>query len=658
MATPAQLRLIADKMAANVTHCTRDFRYVWVSSQCAEWIQRPVEKIVGKKIQDVLGSEAFLRLLPYFERVLSGETVTYEDKVAYSSIGKRWISATYTPTLDSGGKVDGWVAVIRDITNEKTTEAALLEREKQLSEEVQALANLNEYSLRLWRVKTVPEGLDEMLRAVMQLLGADKGNVQILDHERSVLTVAAQRGFEQEFLDNFREVSAIDDSACGRALRGYEQVVIEDTEKDAGFAPHRQIARAAGFRAVVSTPLICRDGKALGVLSTHFRSVHRPTNQELRSLELYVRRAADFIERCRWEESLRENQKATALLAAIVTSSDDAIVSKNLDGIIQSWNRGAERIFGYTAKEAIGQHITLIIPTDRCSEEDDIQARLRRGERIDSFQTARRRKDGTTIDVSVTISPIRDSSGRVIGASKVARDITEQKRTGEELRLMTAQDEEQRRIARELHDSAGQTLTVLGMSLSQLVRKAELVAPDLAREGREIEKTVQQLHREIRTTSYLLHPPLLDEGGLDSALRCYVQGVAQRSGIGIDLNISEDLGRLPAEMELAIFRVVQECLTNIHRHSGSSTALIRLARDSENVRVEVRDEGRGIPGERLAEIQSGVSGVGFRGMQERLRQFGGAMTIESDGSGTSVAANIPVPNEVRSVNITSVQTEV
>ena len=309
MASAAQLQLVADKMAASVTHCTRDFRFAWVSSRYAEWIQRPVEKIVGKKIQDVLGTEAFLRLLPYFERVLSGETFTYEDKVAYSSIGERWISATYTPTLDSGGEVDGWVAVIRDITNEKATEAALLEREKQLAEEVQALAKLNECSLRLWQVNHLQEGLTEMLQAVMQLLGADKGNVQILDHERSVLTIAAQQGFEQEFLDYFREVSAIDDSACGRALRRYEQVIIEDIEKDAGFAQHRQIARAAGFRAVVSTPLICRDGKALGMLSTHFRSVHRPTSQELRRLELYARQAADFIERCRWEEALRSSEE-------------------------------------------------------------------------------------------------------------------------------------------------------------------------------------------------------------------------------------------------------------------------------------------------------------------------------------------------------------
>jgi PAS domain S-box-containing protein len=474
----------------------------------------------------------------------------------------------------------------------------------------------------------------------------------------------------------------------------------------------------------------------------------------------------------------KQAEEITGLLAAIVASSDDAIVSKNLDGIITSWNMSAERMFGYTSEEAIGQHITLIIPLERHAEESDILQRIRRGDRVDHFHTVRRRKDGTLIDVSLTISPVRDRSGRVIGASKVARDITEQKQaeralreseqrfriitdaspilvwmsgtdklcyyfnkgwldfTGRTLeqesgngwaenvhpedfdrclqiyasnfdarrpfemeyrmrhhtgqyrwildrgvpryapdgtfegyvggcldihdqkeaaeklwraedmtRLMKAQDEERRRVARELHDSAGQTLTVLGMSLAQLVQRAESVAPDLAREGREIEAMAQQLHREIRTTSYLLHPPLLDESGLASALNWYVEGLAERSDVAITLDVADNVGRLPSDMELAIFRVVQECLTNIHRHSGSKTALIRITRIGGSVRTEVQDHGKGISPERLLEIQSHGSGVGIRGIRERIRRFHGEMKIESNGSGTSVMVSIPLPKD-------------
>jgi two-component system NarL family sensor kinase len=213
---------------------------------------------------------------------------------------------------------------------------------------------------------------------------------------------------------------------------------------------------------------------------------------------------------------------------------------------------------------------------------------------------------------------------------------------------MKAQDDERRRIARELHDSAGQTLTVLGLSLAQLVERAEVIAPELAKEGREIEEVVQQLHREIRTTSYLLHPPLLDECGIASALKFYVEGLAQRSPVAITLQVAANVARLPSDIELAIFRLVQECLTNIHRHSGSETALIRLAREGESVRIEVRDHGRGISPERLSEIRSHRSGVGIRGIQERIRQFHGEMKIESNASGTSVIVSIPTPKEARS----------
>jgi PAS domain S-box-containing protein len=717
----------------------------------------------------------------------------------------------------------------------------------------------------------------------------------------------------------------------------------------------------------------------------------------------------------------KQAQQTTSLLAAIVDHSDDAIISKKLDGTLISWNKSAERLFGYKAEEAIGRHITLIVPPDRCSEEESILRRVALGERVDHFETIRRRRDGTDLDVSLTISPIRDAAGSVIGASKVARDITErkraeralseqarlldlsndaivirdaddrvtywnraatelygfthqealgrvthellqtqfpaplewineqlhhderwrgelvhirkdgtkaivnsrwvldqkadgsswciletnnditkQKRTEKALReseerfraivettpecvklisadgtllqmntsglqmlgatfaddllgksvydlvvpedrgrfrafneavcrgqqgslqfeivglegkrrhmethaaplstpdgttvhlavssditqrkhaeqalreseqryrviteaapimvwmagldklcyyfnkswldfvgrsldqecgngwtrgvhpddfdrclqvyessfeacrsfemqyrlkhhsgqyrwildhgvprfapdgtfegyvggcldihnqkeaeekarsvdvslqLMSSQDEERRHIARELHDTAGQTLTVLGINLAQLVQNTARRAPELAGEAERIQETVQQLHREIRTTSYLLHPPLLDENGLQSAVSWYVQGLPERSGLEVRLDIPEDFGRLPSDMELVVFRLVQECLTNIHRHSESKTASIRMVRESNWVTLDIRDQGKGMSSTRLAEVQAGSSGLGIRGMRERLRQFDGSLNIESGDSGTRIFAMIPV----------------
>jgi PAS domain S-box-containing protein len=614
----------------------------------------------------------------------------------------------------------------------------------------------------------------------------------------------------------------------------------------------------------------------------------------------------------------KQAERITSLLAGIVDSSDDAIISKKLDGTITSWNKSAERLFAYKAEEAVGQHITLIVPSERRTEEEDILRRLAGGERVDHFETERKRKDGATVDVALTISPIRDAAGRVIGASKVARDITErrqaeralseqarlldlsndaifvrdaedrvtywnkaatelygftreealgrvthellqtqfpahlgmineqlhrderwngelvhtrkdgtevivisrwvldrkangnalriletnsditqQKRTEKALReseerfralvnassdvvyrmspdwsemreldgrgfiadtgkptkdwlnqyihpddqplllgtireavrtksvfehehrvrrmdgtlgwtysravpllnisgeiqewfgaasdvtarkeaednfrnlaqtldaevrartreleeqsnrvrqlswrLLRSQNEERRHIARELHDSVGQTLTVLDINLELFMQETGYKSSEVASKIEEIQKTVQQLHREIRTTSYLLHPPLLDESGLYSAISLYLQGLRERSALEVRFEISEQFGRLPSELEIVIFRLVQESLTNIHRHSESKTASIRIDRESNQITLDIRDQGKGMSSERMAEIQSGRSGVGIGGMRERLRQFEGTINIESGSSGTRIFATIPRP---------------
>jgi signal transduction histidine kinase len=209
-------------------------------------------------------------------------------------------------------------------------------------------------------------------------------------------------------------------------------------------------------------------------------------------------------------------------------------------------------------------------------------------------------------------------------------------------RLLQSQDEERRHIARELHDSAGQTLVSLSMHLARIGKDLKNNPALLAKEVQVAEDLVRELTQEIRTTSYLLHPPLLDEIGISSALNWYVEGLAERSGLKIDLQVPDNLERLPAEMELLIFRLVQECITNIHRHSGSKTALIRIELEGTNIQVKVEDQGAGMTPERLAEIQAQGKGVGIRGMRERVGHFCGDLIIESSSSGTRVCATLPL----------------
>jgi len=230
---------------------------------------------------------------------------------------------------------------------------------------------------------------------------------------------------------------------------------------------------------------------------------------------------------------------------------------------------------------------------------------------------------------------------RTAELSKQAHDIRDLS-----TQLLRAQDDERRHVARELHDSAGQTLAVLAMSLNELVQEVSTQAPELAKRAEATQELVQQLQKEIRTASYLLHPPMLDECGLPSALSLFASGVRERTGILIELSVGVDVGRVPREMELAVFRLVQECLTNVHRHSHSKSAQIRLRRENDMLRLEVQDHGRGITAKRLAEIQAGGSGVGIRGMRERVHQLNGNMNVTSSRSGTVVAVDLPITEPV------------
>jgi signal transduction histidine kinase len=209
-------------------------------------------------------------------------------------------------------------------------------------------------------------------------------------------------------------------------------------------------------------------------------------------------------------------------------------------------------------------------------------------------------------------------------------------------RITTLRDDERRQIARELHDSVGQLLAAISMNTSFLQSRFHQLGDDITKRLGENATLIGEAIKQIRTISHLLHPPLLDEAGLASALRCYVDGFTQRSNIVVTLNVPERFPGLPKEMELCVFRVVQEALTNVHRHSGAPTAGIRVMQNESTLRVEVEDAGKGIPSLREGALAPTQTGVGLRGMRERLRQFGGTLHIHSNHKGTRVTATLPI----------------
>jgi PAS domain S-box-containing protein len=305
------------------------------------------------------------------------------------------------------------------------------------------LFQLHEISALLIQEDDLNSLYNRILDAAMSLMSSDMASIQLLDPERDQLQLLAWKGFHRQSAAFWEWVHLDSASTCGLALStGCRMAVadIETCEYMAGTADLDEYRRS-NIRAVQSTPLVSRSGQVVGMISTHWREPHQPTERALWLLDVLARQAADLVERGRAETASRENNEQLRWLASTVENSDDAIITKNLDGIIRSWNEAAERVFGYTAEEAVGKSITILIPPERHDEEPAILARLRRGERIDHYETIRQRKDGSLINISLTVSPVKNAQGKIVGASKIARDITERKRNEEHIATLAREAE-------------------------------------------------------------------------------------------------------------------------------------------------------------------------------------------------------------------------
>jgi PAS domain S-box-containing protein len=354
-------------------------------------------------------------------------------------------------------------------------------------------------------------------------------------------------------------------------------------------------------------------------------------------------------------DELRASQERWRLV--FENSAIGIVAAEPPPGKIVEANRAFQELVGYTNQELMMlSYRDITHEADIARGEEVIQQLLSGTKGEVQLEKRYRHKDGRFIWVRATgtVVPGSDRSPRYLLG--LVEDITDRKTAQQELdasvsqlralagRLMQAQDDERRRIAQMLHETTAQDLAALKMHLARLNRTAShLIETDRAALTESISLAEQSI-TEIRTLSYLLHPPFLDEAGLLSALRWYAAGFAERSAIQVDLDLPESFERLPLDTETALFRIVQESLINIHRHAGSETARIRLRRDAETLVLEIEDRGHGIPNASLKHILggAGVAGVGVAGMSERVEQLGGRLEITSGDHGTTVRVRLPL----------------
>jgi PAS domain S-box-containing protein len=404
-----------EHVGAGIVEVDRDGRMLRVNQQLC--------RLTGYTAPELLGRTIFQETLPEdsgadlqrFERQVAGEIDRYSiEKRIYRSNGDHfWAEVTSSSVRDAAGQFLYAVRVQHDITGRKLAEQALARR---MNEQ----AALFDFSERLQHVESAQQVYENALEAIVRALDCQRAAVLLWDNSE-VMRFVAWRSLSERYRQ-----AVEGHSPWTRNEANPQPVYFEDIQASDLSDELKETISREGIGAVAFIP-IRRDGQLVGKFMAYYDTPHRFSQPELEIALTLARQLGFGLAGLAAEQARRMAERDALQLASIVESSDDAIVSKDLAGVIQTWNAAAERLFGYTAEEAVGRSITMLIPADRQDEEPDILARLGRGERIHHYETVRRHRDGRLIDISLTVSPMRNSSGRIIGASKIARDITERK---------------------------------------------------------------------------------------------------------------------------------------------------------------------------------------------------------------------------------------
>jgi PAS domain S-box-containing protein len=528
------------------------------------------------------------------------------------------------------------------------------------------------------RAGAIEQVYEAALSGLLESSSADRAAILLLD-EGGVLRFKASRGLSAEYLSGEYQAALTGHSPrleaftkWSRGTRDARPIVIADALNDPRLAAYRAIFQREAIRALVFLPLEL-EGGLIGKVMLYFSEPHECAVEELKPVQTLAAQLSAVIQRKQLEIDSRR-------LAAIVESSDDAIVSKNLNGIVTSWNQGAERIFGYTAEEMIGHPISVIAAPDRLDEMPEILAKVRRGERVDHYDTRRRRKDGEVIDVSLTVSPVRDATGAIVGASKIARDISGRKQAERERVVLFEQsqraqkelertNEDLRRANRALEAFAYSASHDLKEPLRTIAISAQLIERSGAVRGEDAKylsgifnaaKRMDILIRDVLAYTQITKKEAGPAPVVDSA-RVLAAVLQSLHGFTEEADAIVTSGSLPtvAMHENQLARLFQNLIDNAIKYRGKEAPRVHITaqeRDGWCV-FSVADNGIGIEpqyAERIFELfkrlhtrdQYPGSGLGLAICQRVVEQVGGRIWLEQStpGRGSTFCFAIPASN--------------
>jgi PAS domain S-box-containing protein len=588
-----------------------------------------------------------------------------EFRVIWPDGNVHWLEARANVFTDGHDKPVRIMGVNMDVTERKQAEELLRQSERRLAAELEAMSRLHALSTRLLLATDLGTALEDVLENAVLTCGADFGNVQLYNPKSGALEITAQRGVGQDFLDYFRLVRVDDDSACARAMRDGERIIIEDVELDPAYELHRPIAAAAGYRAVQSTPIKSRGGSVLGMLSTHFRTPHRPSERDERLLDLYARSAADLIERKRAEQAVRS---ATQQLQTVTESLSITVARCSRDFKYLWVNKACAEFLGLPSEEIVGRPIIEILGPSVFEQLRPHFEKVLRGERT-SYE---READCGGIGprwIHAVHSPTFDAEGKPDGWVAVSFDITDRKKMEESLRSSE-------QLLHEADRRKDEFLATLAHELRNPlapIRNAVYILNMKRSEGDELQNARDIIDRQVRQMSRLVDDLLdvsrIGRGKINlqkerAGLSPILTGAVEASRPLIEANRHELALALPLEPVYVhadttrLTQVFSNLLNNAAKYTEPGGRIgLTAERQGSDVVVTVKDNGTGIPADRLpalfamySQVEGSLSrsqgglGIGLHLVKRLVEMHGGSVAAHSDGpgKGSEFVVRLPV----------------